>query len=170
VPRAKHPRKPRPQPTDDQLALVRTQQRAFLEAYAELGHWAPALREAQLPWRTVRNWIDSDPSFAEEVEFAKARYVGVLCRAAHQRAVEGWDVPMIGGQFRDEIVAHERKYSDRLLEVMLKRHDPAFRENVKIDQTVSGSVRHEHKLDLSSLSEAELLHVRALLGPASEDE
>lgn len=167
MPRAKRPpRKPPEPPTSQELALVQHHRRVFLDAYAELGHWAPALREAQLPWRVVRNWMLSDPEFAEEVEFAKQRYVGNLCRAAHQRAVEGWEVPIVGGQFRDEVVAHERRYSDRLLEVMLKRHDPNFRENVKVEQTttVNGSVSHKHELNLSGLSDSDLRHALALLG------
>ena len=65
---------------------------------------------------------------------------------ARRRAAIGVDEPVF---YKGEVVGHIRKYSDTLLMFLLKAHWPEkFRENVSIDQRVSGRdggpVKTEH--------------------------
>lgn len=82
----------------------------------------------------IANWRKKEPEFNEAVLEAKNRYVDEkLITAAVTRAVDGVCKPIIGGQFRDEIVAHEQVYSDGLLSMLIKGARPEFRDSVKAD-------------------------------------
>lgn len=70
-----------------------------------------------------------DPEFEEAVQQAKCRHTDeVLIKAAIERAVNGVQKPIMGGKFKDEIVAYERIYSDSLLSQLLKARSAEFRE------------------------------------------
>lgn len=84
--------------------------------------------------------LRADPTFSALEEAALESYRDSLCREAHRRAVEGVDEPVIGGKDKDRVVAVIRKYSDRLLELMLKRHIPEFREKWEGEVKVTGGV------------------------------
>lgn len=73
--------------------------------------------------------MKSHPTFASRLESSVERHRQTLYNAAYQRAVHGYERPIVGGRNKDEIVAHERVYSDSLLAMLLKRHFPEFREN-----------------------------------------
>lgn len=142
-----------------------TKQR-FLFALAELGNEADAAAVAGCSASGIRRHADPeqacfDPEFAEAWANAREEFVASLHRAAVKRATEGWEEPIIGGEFRDEVVAHKPMYSDRLLEVLLKRYDPQYRDRVSIDHTKT--VTHQHRLDLSALSPAQRKLARQLL-------
>lgn len=70
-----------------------------------------------------------DPEFEEAVQQAKCRHTDeVLIKAAIERAVNGVQKPIVGGKFKDEIIAYERIYSDGLLSQLLKARSAEFRE------------------------------------------
>ncbi len=78
-----------------------------------------------------------DPDFAEEVEASADRHRQSLYAHAVQRATVGYEVPIIGGRDKDQVVGYERRVSDSLLTLLLKRHFTEFRESkatfVKVD-------------------------------------
>ncbi len=93
-----------------------------------------------------------DAEFRHPLETAKEIGTDVIERKTFRRAVEGWDEPVIGkvapgidGVLKDEegnpVVT--RKYSDRLLEVLLKGgRRPSYRDSHRLDlrqQTVNVS-------------------------------
>ena len=45
-----------------------------------------------------------------------------------RRAQEGWDEPVYGGRYRQEVVGSVRRYSDRLLELRAKALMPEYRD------------------------------------------
>jgi hypothetical protein len=77
----------------------------------------------------IDNARKKEPEFAAAVLEAKNRFVDeVLITEAHRRAVKGVERPIIGGRYRDEVVATEVVYSDSLLSLLLKSQRPEFRE------------------------------------------
>lgn len=84
--------------------------------------------------------LREDPDFVELEEEAMDAYKDLIYKEAHRRAVEGVDEPLVGGQFRDSIIGTVKRYSDRLLELVLKRHIPEFREKWEGTVNVSGGV------------------------------
>ena len=103
-----------------------------------------------------------DSAWSEAYEHA----VDALRLEAWRRAVEGVDEPQVfKGHFcyeydeetgkRTQIFV--KKYSDALLQMLLKRFDPAFRDKIQVDQNtnMSGSLDVTPQM-LASFSEAEL--------------
>lgn len=127
----------------------------FLFALEELGNEADAAAVAGCSTSGIRRHADPeancyDPEFAEAWANARDSFVASLYKAAISRATEGWLEPIIGGEFRDRVVANKPVFSDRLLEVLLKRYDHNFRDRVDINHNKNVSVTH--KLDLSTLT------------------
>ena len=76
--------------------------------------------------------------------------------AAHDRAVNGWLEPVY---HKGEVCGHVRRFSDRLLELLLKADDPEkFADRQKVEQTGKVLVMN---IDLSASSELD--------GPSSID-
>lgn len=83
-----------------------------------------------------------DKAFDQAVNEALAIYSEGLEEEAHRRGVEGVDEPVFGntGPFERGVIGHVRRYSDRLLELLLKKNNPAFRDHVKVDANLTGGV------------------------------
>lgn len=81
--------------------------------------------------RSAKTMIEKYPDFAIAAEAAADRHRQKIYAAAVQRATVGYEVPIIGGKDKDQIVAYERRYSDSILALLLKRHFPEFREASK---------------------------------------
>lgn len=112
--------------------------RIFLEHFRTFGVQHLAAEAAGVSARTVRTHLKEDKAFLEEYEEAEGAFADALEAAAWQRATQGTLEPIIGGKDRDIVVTHVRKYSDRLLEVLLRAKRPEkFRENVKIEADVN---------------------------------
>ena len=82
---------------------------------------------------TVRAYRKRNPEFKALEQDARDDYTERLIAEANRRAVEGVPNDVF---YQGEKVGEVQKYSDRLLELLLKRNDPTFREkNVEINQT-----------------------------------
>ena len=112
----------------------------FLVELERCGVKHVSARKSKLTWPAIKELMKRAPEMKELVEVAMERYRESLEREAHRRGVEGWDVPIIGGKFKDEIVAYEKKYDGKLLELMLKRHIPEYRERFEGEIKVTGGV------------------------------
>lgn len=110
----------------------------FLEAYMDCGHKAKAALIAGLSYSSILRAEKDDPEFADEVVQAHELFTAKLSDAAYKAAVEGWKVPKFDA--KGQLCGHEWKFSERILELMLKRHDPAFRDKADIDVKHSGGV------------------------------
>lgn len=117
--------------------------RAFLAAFGKLGNMTAAA-EGLVDRSTVYDWIESDPKFAEAFRLAKEEAGDRLEEEARRRAHDGWLEPVFSkgvrawdGVDEDGNVVHPeseravrvvpalmRKYSDRLLEILLKGAKP----------------------------------------------
>lgn len=112
----------------------------FLEHFRKHGLQWLAAEYAGVRPETVQDHKRKDEVFAELYEAAKEAQTDDMIREAQRRAVEGVDEPIIGGKFKDEVVTTVKRYSDRLLETLLRSRREEFRNNAKIDASVSGGV------------------------------
>ena len=136
----------------------RTPERAreFCERFAEVANVRQACRELKFSITFIYDWIEDDPTFAEQVERARRAAVGVLEEAAKIRAVDGILKPIYQGGV---LVGHVREYSDQLMVTLLKSHDPKrYRENL--------SVEHGGKLDLGSMTDEQIAERQAAVTAA----
>lgn len=110
----------------------------FLAAYMDCGHKAKAALAAGLSYSSILKAEKDDPEFAAEVEQAHELFTAKLSDAAYKAAVSGWKKPLFDA--KGNHVGDEWKFSERILELLLKRHDPNFRDKVEVDQKISGGV------------------------------
>lgn len=81
-----------------------------------------ASREAGVARQRIYEWLDSDPAFRHEFELARETAHDALEAEAFRRGVEGWDEPVF---YQGERVGEIRRYSDRMLELLLRGARPA---------------------------------------------
>lgn len=124
----------------------------------------------------IEKQLALDPIFHENTQVALDRHREAIYAAAHSRATVGYLVPVIGGKNKDEIVAYERRYSDTLLALLLKRHFPEFAAAATPKLTVNNTQNNVNLStpDLSKLSREQRDRIRAALKeskgpPVSQD-
>jgi hypothetical protein len=152
---------------------------AYLAVIETTGSHPAACKAIGYSRRTMASHIEAHPDFAEDVADAKAVYAAVLLDEAHRRAVEGLPGEFVmheGAPVRDPenpstYLRKPRRYSDKLLALMLERVGPeTFRAPTKTIVEHTGTVRHAHahlSLDQAMLArmpvEARLQFYRASL-------
>jgi hypothetical protein len=117
---------PIPIPTAEEVAMMTTpqlrtkRQEDFLMMYRRSGTIRSACKLARLRREVVDNWRSNDKIFREKVQRAELEYTEYLERIAFQRA--------------------ESK-SDLLLMFTLKKRDPSYRENFKMEHSGEVALR-----------------------------
>ena len=100
----------------------------FLRALALSGNVTRAAREAGVKRGAMLALEAADPAFAARMREACDEAIDLLEAEARRRALDGVEEPIIrGGEFLrqdDGSIAVIRRYSDRLLELLLKAHRP----------------------------------------------
>lgn len=121
----------------EESALLYKQKELFLENLAMNGNVTLAARAAGWKYPTVaERYRAEDDRFAEAWVDALSQATDAMEYEARRRAMEGWDEPV---WYMGEQVGSVRKYSDRLLEMMLKAHRPGrFREIQQAENTTPG--------------------------------
>ncbi len=101
----------------------------FIEEFAKSGLVYATCAAIGINARTYEAHRKTDPEFAARADEAHQYFIDhVLVAAATSRAVKGFKRPILGGRFKDEIVAHEQVYSDGLMSVLLRSKRGEFRE------------------------------------------
>lgn len=133
--------------TSDRTTHARTRgMERFVKRLAETGNITKACRTARVPRRTVYDWREADPAFAKLWDEAIDIATDALEAEARRRAVEGWKEPVFHQGKRVGVI---RKYSDRMLEILLKGHRPEkFRE--RVDMKHSGRLTLEQLVNAST--------------------
>lgn len=109
----------------------------YLELISKTGVTSSSAYLIGISTLMILQYSKENPEFAAQVDEAKARYRDGLHTEAHRRGAEGWDEPVYQG---GREVGKVRKHSDRMLELLLKRHIPEFRDKLDIDTNVKGGV------------------------------
>ncbi len=91
-------------------------QRAFLRALSETGTVKAASERVMISADAVYKLRKRSPGFARDFERALARSAPMLEQVAWERAVEGWDEPIV---VKGEVVGTRRRYSETLLRTLL---------------------------------------------------
>lgn len=106
-------------------------QERFLEAFRVTGIVSSSAEAAGVHRSSVYRELEKDEAFVAAFEDAEAEAVDVLEREALRRAVEGVVEPVVSA---GEHVTDVRRYSDRLLEFLLKARRPdRFSERHRIE-------------------------------------
>lgn len=127
----------------DPVRFDEARKRSFLDILALTGRPATAARKVGVSERVVQRHRKEgddyyDSKFAEEFEASMQLYREMLAAEVHRRAVEGVEEPVFyqGRVATDKegVPVGVRKFSDRMLELLIKRHDPSFRDRQVVEQ------------------------------------
>lgn len=120
-------------PTPEKISI-------FLQALEECGTFHESCRRARITYEPLRRLRKLIPELEDLVQQALERYREKLEMEAYRRGVSGWKEPVFGGKDRDRIVGYIDRYDSRMLELMLKRHFPEYRERFEGEIKVTGGV------------------------------
>jgi hypothetical protein len=101
---------------------MRLRQDAFLAAFERLCHISQAAEEAGIQRRTHYDWLAADPEYKARFEASDVIATKALEDEAARRALHGVEEPVWHQGMQCGSVL---KYSDRLMEFLLKGRDPA---------------------------------------------
>lgn len=110
----------------------------------------------------LKSALAADPEFCEAMEAGADRHRNAIYESAYRRATEGYDVPIVGGRNKDEIVAYERRYSDSLTKTLLQRHFPEFRDQKPVS-VVNVTSNTLNAFDPAKLDRTDRDHLRRIL-------
>lgn len=104
------------------------QKETYLVAISEHGRRTDAARSANVCPQTVANHLKNDPDFARAFDNAIGEYRDKVRGVAQKLALEGVEEPIIGGQFKDTVVATKLVYATNILAMEMRRTDPEYRD------------------------------------------
>ena len=139
----------------------------FLDTLRGTGNVRLAASNADVARQVAYRARDSSRQFRADWDEALEEARELLEAEARRRAAIGVDEPVY---YKGQVVGQIRKYSDNLLMFLLKAHWPEkFRENLSIDQRVSGrdggpvkvQAKTQHVFQPSPEAWDEVLRVRA---------
>ena len=117
-------------------AITPAKKKKFLEAIAKGFSVSMSCRMAHFSKSGIQKHVKKSAAFKKAWDEAYETGADVLEDEAWRRAVEGWDEPK---WYQDKEVGAVRKFSDRLLEMLLKARRPdKYRE--RIDANVTGDI------------------------------
>ena len=109
----------------------------FLALYGICGQLQRSAKEVGISPATVRNHLKVDPDFKAAFKEAYGDFQEAIEREAYRRALMGWEEPVFQQGLQ---VGTIRKFDSRLLELMLKRHNPEYKESFTVDHNVTGGI------------------------------
>jgi len=109
----------------------------FLEAFRRLGLLHTSAAVVDVVPETIRRHRKDDSTFAADYDEALQDFRETLESEAYRRAVHGLKEEIY---YQGGVVGTKLNYSDRMLELLLKRHIPEFRDKHQVDMNISGGV------------------------------
>ena len=123
-----------------QLKFDDEKKRDFLAAFAISNRLSESARLVGVTSQTVRNHLFSDAEFAAAYEEAEGTYRDRVRKAIYDQGVEGYDEPILGGLYKDTVVATRKVFAPNLLILEARRVDQAYRDRSAVDVNVKGGV------------------------------
>lgn len=114
--------------------------REFLDEFVKHGRFQTSCLSVDTTPATVRSHIENDPEFAEAFEAAKQTYRDKVHSVITLLAIDGLEEPIIGGEFRDQVVAHKRIFATNLVMAEARRVDPGYKDQTTVDLTIKSGV------------------------------
>ena len=111
--------------------FVEERQERYLAVLQATGEPILARKEVGVHRDTVRQRRHKDDAFRHAEEEALRVYRAGLATEVHRRGYLGVEEPIY---YKGEVVGVVLKYSDRLAELHIKRHCPAYRDKLQVDQ------------------------------------
>jgi len=124
-------------PGSSNARFTEARQTRYFEAIKEHGEPDLARDEVGITYETVRLHRKKTPGFAEAEEEALRIYRARLAAKVHERGYEGVQEAIY---WQGMVVGWVTKYSDRMLELQVKRHIPEYRDKVTVQNEHSGSI------------------------------
>jgi hypothetical protein len=120
---------------DGHARMRKTNQEAFLIAFAIDGSVTAAAKQCGVTRRLHYTWLVEDPTYRERYERAKEMYkfirLDMMQEMLWDRGFNGWREPIIHG---GEVVDYKWKVSDTIAIFLAKSLDPdRYRENVAVN-------------------------------------
>lgn len=149
---------------DRQQRTPAAKRKAFIDELRQRGSVYHAALAAGIGRRTAYRWRDEEEAFARDWDDALEDAYDVLEASAYERAVEGVDEPVF---HEGEICGYVRKYSDRLVPVLLNGRRPqVFKNRTELSGPNGGPIPHRDETPHAPLSEAELAEVAGIVAAA----
>ena len=160
--------------------LPNVRARAMLGAYCVTGTVTGAARAARTDVNMHYRWLglmhDPDgapvpalPGYPEAFAIAKEMAGDMAEEQARRLALVGWDEPIY---WRGDAVGMKRRYSERLIEVLLignrpAKYAPIRRSEVSVSGPGGGPLQHQHQVAavVRTLSDAELASMAGIDAP-----
>lgn len=121
-------------------AEKRQEQERFLEAFAKTGNVLLACRTAGVDKSSIYRWAEHDETFALRKNQAEKEFFWIAHAEFVRRAIQGYEQVAYNNKGiiykPDGTPLMERVVSDRLLELIIKRGFPEYREKQQVE--VSG--------------------------------
>ena len=133
------------------VKFTNTKRKKFLEILEKTGNISTAAAWVGVHRDTVYKAISRDENFAQRVEISKGRSLAKMEEAAIMRGVDGIDEPIIAN---GEIIGYKKKYSDKMLEVLMKANDPdryGGKQQTEINQNININTSDSAKTKLAEL-------------------
>ena len=125
----------------NRIKLTDRAKEKFIEVVRTTCNVSEATRSIGMARRSLYDARDRDNEFAQLWDEAVEEATDALEREAWRRAVEGWDEPVF---YQGKAVGAVRKYSDRMLELLLKGHKPQkYRERHEVTGGWSEPLVHD---------------------------
>lgn len=115
---------------DDEKKMI------YLENLLQNGKKMLAAQAADIDSTTVTEHYKNDPEFAKLVDEVQELYAQSIVNKIEQEAKDGYDEPVINKE--GDIVGYRRKWETRLRELLIKRHDPMYKDRQEIDMNHKG--------------------------------
>ena len=140
--------------------------RRYLDTLLETGEKALARQAVPIARQTIAGHRKHDPKFREDEDEALRIYRANLAKEVHRRAVQGVQEPVI---WQGTTVGWKTIYSDRLLELQIKRHYKDYTDRVALKTDGSSSLTTEQQLmSLPPEKRAIVLEAMRILGGSND--
>ncbi|HXH11169.1 MAG TPA: terminase [Alphaproteobacteria bacterium] len=128
----------------------------FLAHLRQTANVTEAAQMINMARRSLYDARERDPEFAKQWDDAVEEATDALEREARRRAVEGWDEPVF---YKGQLQGYIRRYSDRMLELLLRAHRPdKFSERVNLHLVVKREIaRIEQDVSLTEDEKQQLI-------------
>lgn len=133
----------------------------FLDNYSITGRIIDCCRSVGMSHSAVRNHVLNDKEFAARFEEAKLTFQESIEKEVKSRAIDGWEEPVF---YQGKVVGYIIKKSDRLLELLVKRHIKEYRQPTQIINTSTSNTVNVQMTELEEMPKEARDKLRELMG------